>query len=38
MQLGIMFIRNCNNALHVSDAFCFHLQEHSETVVATSGV
>ena len=24
-------------ALHVSDAFCFHLQEHLETVVAASG-
>ena len=22
MQLGSMFISNCNNALHVSDAFC----------------
>ena len=33
-----MFISNCNNALHVSDAFCFHPQEHLETVVAASGV
>ena len=32
MQLGSMFICNCNIALHVSDAFCFHLQEHLETV------
>ena len=37
MQLGSMFISNCNNALHVSDAFCVHPQEHLETVVA-SGV
>ena len=28
MQLGIMFISNCNITLHVSDAFCLHLQEH----------
>ena len=28
MQLGSMFISNCNNALHVSEAFCFHPQEH----------
>ena len=28
MQLGSMFISNCNNALHVSDAFCVHPQEH----------
>ena len=34
MQLGSMFITNCNNALHVSDAFCVHHQEHLETVVA----
>ena len=27
MQLGGMFICNCNIALHVSDAFCVHLQE-----------
>ena len=38
MQLGSMFISNCNNALHVSDAFRVHPQEHLETVVATSGV
>jgi hypothetical protein len=33
MQLGSMFINNCNNALHVSDAICVHLQEQiaSET-------
>ena len=34
MQLGSMFIGNCNIALHVSDAFCVHLQEHLETVEA----
>ena len=28
MQLGSMFISNCNNTLHVSDAFCVHPQEH----------
>ena len=38
MQLGIMFISNCNNTLHVSDAFCFRPQEHLKTVVAASGV
>ena len=37
MQLGSMFICNCNNALHVSDAFCVHLQDHLEIVVAASG-
>ena len=29
-----MFICNCNIAVHVSDAFCVHLQEHLETVEA----
>ena len=38
MQLGSMFISNCNNGLHVSDAFCVHPQQHLETVVAASGV
>ena len=38
MQLGSMFISNCNITLHVSDAFCVHPQEHLETVVAASGV
>ena len=38
MQLGSMFISNCNNTLHVSDAFCFHPQEHLKTVVTASGV
>jgi hypothetical protein len=28
MQLGSVFIINCNNTLHVSDAICFHPQEH----------
>ena len=37
MQLGSMFICQCNIALHVSDAFCVHLQEHLETVEAASG-
>ena len=32
MQLSSMFICNCNIALHVSDAFCVHLQEHLEVV------
>ena len=27
MQLGSMFFSNCNNAVHVSDAFCVHPQE-----------
>jgi len=38
MQLDSMFIRNCSNALHVSDTFCIHPQEHLETVLAASGV
>ena len=33
MQLGSMFISNCNNTLHVSDAFCVHPQEHLEPAV-----
>ena len=37
MQLGSMFICKCNIALHVSDAFCVHLQEHLATVEAASG-
>ena len=36
MQLGSMFISNCNNTLHVSDAFCVHPQEHLKTVVTAS--
>jgi len=35
MQFGSMFICNCNIALHVSDAFCLHLQEHLEIVEAS---
>ena len=38
MQLGSVFISNCNNALHVSGAFCVHPQEHLETAVAAFGV
>ena len=38
MQLGSMFISNCNNTLHVSDAFCVQTQEHLENAVAASGV
>ena len=38
MQLGSMFISNCNITLHVLDAFCVHLQEHLKTVVTASGV
>jgi hypothetical protein len=38
MQLGSMFISNCNNTLHVSDAICVHPQEHLKTVVTASGV
>ena len=33
MQLGSMFISNCNNTLNVSDAFCAYPQEHLKTVV-----
>jgi hypothetical protein len=32
MQLGSMFISNCNNTLHVSDGICVHPQEHLKTV------
>ena len=35
MQLGSMLICNCNIALHVSGAFCVHLQEHLETAEAS---
>ena len=34
MQLGSIFICNCNITLHVWDAFCVHLQEHLEIVEA----
>ena len=36
MQLGSMFISNCNNNLHVSDAFCLHPHKHLKTVVTAS--
>ena len=38
MQLGSMFISKCNNAVHVSEAFCVHPQEHLKTVVTAYGV
>ena len=38
MQLGSMFISNCNNALYVSDAFYVHPEEHLKTVVTVSSV
>ena len=38
MELGSMFISNCNITLHVTDAFCIRPQEHLETVVTASGV
>ena len=38
MQLGSMFISNCNNTLHVSDTFCAHHHEHLKTVVTASDV
>ena len=37
MQLGSMFICNCKIVLRVSDAYCVHLQERLETVIAASG-
>ena len=36
MQLGSMFISNCNIAQHVSDAFCVHPREHLEAVASAS--
>ena len=38
MQLGRMFINNCNNNVHVSETFCVHPQEHLKIVVTASGV
>jgi hypothetical protein len=38
MQLGSMFVSNCNITLQVSDAFCVHPQEYIKAVVAASGV
>jgi len=37
IQLGSMFVCNCNIALHVSDAFCVYLQKHLKTVETASG-
>jgi hypothetical protein len=37
MQLGSMFISNCNNTLNVSDAICVHPQELLKTVATASG-
>jgi hypothetical protein len=36
--LAVLFISNCNDTLHVSDAICVHPQEYLKTVVAASGV
>ena len=33
MQLGSMFLSNCNNTLHVSDAICVHPQEHLDALI-----
>jgi hypothetical protein len=38
MQLGSLFISNCNITLHVPDAICVHPQVYLKTVVAASGV
>ena len=38
MQLGSMFISNCNNTLRVSEAICIHPQEHLKTVATAFGV
>jgi hypothetical protein len=38
MQLGSMFIINCNNTLQVLDAICVHPQEKLENVVTDTGV
>jgi hypothetical protein len=38
MQLGSMFISNRNSTPHVSDAICFHPQEHLKIVATASGV
>jgi hypothetical protein len=38
MQLGSMFIINCNNTLHVSDAICFHPQEHLKTATSYTAI
>jgi hypothetical protein len=33
MQLGSMFISNCNITLHISDAFCVHPQEYLDALI-----
>jgi hypothetical protein len=38
MQLGSMFISNCNITVYVSDVLCGHPQEYLKTVAAASGV
>jgi hypothetical protein len=38
LHVSSIRVNNCNNALHVSDAICVHLQEHLKTVVTASGV
>jgi hypothetical protein len=38
MRFGNMFISNCNNTVHVSEAICVHPQEHLKSVVTASGV
>jgi hypothetical protein len=38
MQLGRIFISNCNITLRVFFFFCVHPQEYLKTVVAASGV
>ena len=38
MQLVSMFISDCNNTIHVSEAFCVHTQEHLKIVVTASGI
>jgi hypothetical protein len=38
MQLGSMFISNCNNTLNVSDAICVHPQEHLKTIVTAEAI
>ena len=36
MQLGSMFISNCNNTVPVSEVFCVHPQKHLKTAVTAS--
>ena len=35
MKIGSMFISNCNNTLHVSEAFYIHPQEYLKIVGAS---